>query len=181
MNYPQGGNGRQQMPPPNVPPANMPPQPYAGQPYPGQPYTGQPYGPGYYAPTPAPPPKKKKKTWLWVPLAILAVVGLAVGGVFGFKYYDLNRTVTYTYEVTGTGATALVSYGHNGVRVTEATEVPLPWTMTFEGTRRWDYQLTANAPYGETVTCTVSINGTVVVTKTEPSGPWAACTHQYYD
>ncbi|CRZ13472.1 hypothetical protein [Mycolicibacterium neworleansense] len=162
MSYPQSGNGWQQMPP------NMPPQP---PPYPSQQY------PGYYAP----PPTKKTKIWLWVPLAILAVVGLAVGGVFGFKYYELNRTVTYTYEVTGTGDTALVSYGHDGRGVTEATEVPLPWSKTFEGTRRSDFQLTANAPYGETVTCTVSIDGSVVVTKTEPSGPWAACTGQYYD
>lgn len=170
MNYPQGGNGWQQMPPPNVPPQSPS--------YPAQQYPGQPYAPGYYAP---PQPKKKRMIWLWVPLAILAVVGLAVGGVFGFKYYELNRTVTYTYEVTGTGDTALVSYGHDGGGVTDATEVPLPWSKTFEGTRRSDFQLTANAPYGETVTCTVSIDGAVVVTKTEPSGPWAACTGQYYD
>ncbi|WP_454791024.1 MmpS family transport accessory protein [Mycolicibacterium lutetiense] len=127
------------------------------------------------------PPPKKDKTWLWVLSAIVAVIVLAIGGVAGFKYYERNRKVTFTYEVTGTGATAMVDYSFNGGGVSETTEVPLPWTKTFEGTRRSAFQLTANAPYGETVTCKVSIDGKIIVTKTEPSGPWAACMGQYYD
>ncbi|WP_066898349.1 hypothetical protein [Mycolicibacterium houstonense] len=163
MNYPHGDAGWHQMPPPNMPP----------QGYPGQPYPSQPYGPGYYGPF---PPPKKKKAWPWVLLAIVAVIVVAVGGVFGFKYYDLHRTVTYTYEVTGTGTTALISHSYNGGASSGDTEVPLPWTKTFEGERDASFHLLANAFWGETVTCKVSIDGTVIITKTESSGKWAACS-----
>lgn len=133
-------------------------------------YPGQPFAPGYYA-----PPPKKRKTWPWVLLTIVAVIVLAVGGAFGLWHYDRTRTVTYTYEVTGTGTTALISHSYNGGAASGDTEVPLPWTKTFEGERRASFHLLAIAFWGETVTCKVSIDGTVIVTKTESSGQWAEC------
>lgn len=153
MNYPQGGNGWQQMPPPNMPP----------QPYPGQPYLGQPYAPGYYVP---PPPPKKKKTWLWVLLAILAVVVLAVAGLMLY----VNRTMTY--EVTGTGATATVVYSETRDSG-ERAEVPLPWTKKFTGTHSV-FNLQALPLNDDTVTCKVTIGGRVIATDTQRYR-WASC------
>ncbi|MFD6399671.1 DUF4352 domain-containing protein [Nocardia sp. NPDC060249] len=57
--------------------------PYGGQPYAGQPYGGQPYGgqPNYGGqPYPPQPPEKKRKVWLWVLLAVLALILVICGG-----------------------------------------------------------------------------------------------------
>ncbi|MGV0815180.1 hypothetical protein ABQF34_24725 [Mycolicibacterium boenickei] len=145
MNYPQGGNGWQQIPPPN-----MPPQPYAGQPYPGQPYA-----PGYYA-----PPPKKKMTWLWVLLALLVVVVLAVGGYVGFRFYGKDRDVTLAYSVIGTG-TAQVSYtGGSSVK-----DVELPWAETVTLPSPGSFQVIARPGDSSViVACTVSMDGEVIET-----------------
>ncbi|MDH6194709.1 hypothetical protein M2272_001338 [Mycobacterium frederiksbergense] len=160
MNYPQAGGGWQQMPPPN-----MPPRPYPGQPYPGQPYT-----PGYYAP----PPPPRKKTWLWVLLAFVTVIVLVVGGIVAVKLYA-NRDQTMTYEVTGTGATALVAYSDTRNGGDDPAEVSLPWTTEYTGKNHSVYKLQAKALADDTVTCKVSIGGKVVATDTQPSYRWASC------
>lgn len=149
MNYPQAGGGWQQIPPPT-----MPPQPYPGQPYPAGYYT-----PGYYPP---PPPPKKKKTWLWVLLAILTVIVLAVGGFVGFKIYERNRTVTVTYEATGTGSASVMYTGGKSV-----IDVDLPWTeeVTIPDSKNFQV-LVRPGTSGAIVTCTVSIAGKVIVTST---------------
>ncbi len=151
MNYPQGGNGWQQMPPPNMPP----------QVYPGQVYPGQPYAPGHYAP---PPPPKKKKTWLWVLLAAVAVFVLISGGLFAFARYQASRAVTVTYEVTGTGDTASVLYSvRDFENVTTEEAVDLPWSRDVEivdGLTK-AFRFIAQPLPGESVECKVTVNGKI--------------------
>ncbi|MED5813165.1 MmpS family transport accessory protein [Mycolicibacterium sp. 050232] len=145
MNYPQGGNAWQQIPPPNMPP---------------QPYPGQPYAPGYYAP----PPPKKKKTWLWVLLALVVVCILIYGGLFAFARYQATRAVTVTYEVTGTGDTASVLYSVRDFdNVTTEESVDLPWSRDVEivGGLTKAFQFKAQPKPGESVECKVTVNGKI--------------------
>ncbi|MBU9765822.1 hypothetical protein FR943_18490 [Mycobacterium sp. TNTM28] len=145
MSYPQGGNGWQQMPPPNMAP---------------QPFPGQPYGPGYY-----PPPPKKKKTWLWVLLAIVTVIVVGIGGILAFVYYDSSRVVTVTYEVAGTDGSATVMYsqGEFGNLTTEEG-VALPWRKDVElaPDAAKAFQLTVQPEPGGSAECKVTLNGEVI-------------------
>lgn len=140
MNYPQAGGGWQQMPP--------------------QPYPGQPYAPGYAA------PPKKRKTWLWILLAILVVIILAVGGAVALFNRAIDRPVTVTYEVTGSGQSASVRYSVKGFDDTKQEDAAeLPWTMDVEMTEENStkvFQLTAYPRPGERVECKVSANGEVL-------------------
>ncbi|OCB16593.1 hypothetical protein A5717_04210 [Mycolicibacterium porcinum] len=152
MNYPQGGNGWQQMPPPNMPP----------QPYPGQPYLGQPYAPGYYVP---PPPPKKKKTWLWILLALLTVILVAVVGGITFVVVTAkahNREMTLTLAVTGTGSA--------GVWYTPdltSKRVDLPWSAEITIPKSDSFELdVARTNRDAAITCTVRIDGREIVTNT---------------
>lgn len=159
MNYPQGGNAWQQMPPPNMP---------------LQPYAGQAYAPGYYVP---PPPPKKKKTWLWVLLAILTVILVAVGGGITFVVVTANHSATVTYRVTGTGKDARVRYTAPGDNTT-SEDVQLPWTkeLTFTGATATALILDAfPAAPGDTVTCETSVNGKVITSNTASEGSQAVC------
>lgn len=160
MNYPQGGNGWQQMPPPGVPPQPYPPGP-----------TGY-YAPGYYPP-PAPP--KKKKTWLWVLLALFTVIVLAVGGGIAFALHAIDRPVTLTYEVTGSGDSASIRYTVRGLDDTKQEDAAgLPWTM--DVTTERVFQLTAYPRPGETVECKVSADGEVLKQeKSDAAGRAAYC------
>ncbi|MFV8246010.1 hypothetical protein [Mycolicibacterium peregrinum] len=158
MGDPQGGNGWQQMPSPNMQP----------QPYPGQPVHGQPYAPVYYAP---PPPPKNRKIWLWVLLAILTVVVLAVAGFIGFKFYERSRGVTVRYEVTGTGTAQIVFPGNEFVE-----KVDLPWSKEVTHTRPNEFLLIARPlTAGAVVTCTVKIAAKVIVTDTTKDSSPALC------
>ncbi|WP_066898347.1 MmpS family transport accessory protein [Mycolicibacterium houstonense] len=162
MNYPQGGNGWQHMPP-----HNMAPQVYPGQPYP------QAYAPGYYAP----PPPKKSKAWLWVLLAILTVIVLGVGGYVAFVAVESKRTWTVTYQVRGTGNSAAVRYS---VRDGDTTreDVPLPWTkeVTFTPSKAYVLEVSP-AANGEMVTCEVHVDGELVDSDTVTgSGAKAVCS-----
>ncbi|MGV0770213.1 MmpS family transport accessory protein [Mycobacterium syngnathidarum] len=144
MNYPQSGNGWQQMPPPNMPP----------QPYPGQPYAPRPYA----------PPPAKKKTWLWVVLAIVVVIALVYGGLLVFARYQASRAVTVTYEVTGTGDKASVLYSMRDFEnVTTEQAVDLPWSKDVEivdGLTK-AFQFMAQPQPGENVECKVTVNGKI--------------------
>ncbi|WP_166905460.1 MmpS family transport accessory protein [Mycobacterium sp. DL440] len=157
MNYPQGGNAWQQMPPPNMPPV---------------PYPGPPFAPGYYA-----PPPKKKKTWLWILLALVTVIVVAVGGGIAFVVLTANHPATVTYHVTGTGKSAEVRYTVPGDN-TAREDVRLPWTkeLTFTGATATALILDAfPATGGDTVTCETSVNGKVVTSNTASDGSQAVC------
>lgn len=159
MNFPQGGNGWQHMPP-----HNMAPQVYPGQPYP------QAYAPGYYAPS---PPPKKSKAWLWVLLAILTVIVLGVGGYVGFVGFRSPASpaqdspaehdqMTLTLEVTGTGTAGVWYTPDLTVR-----PVDLPWTEEVTIPKSDSFALNVNPVNRDaTVTCKVSIDGKVVAVDT---------------
>lgn len=83
-----------------------------------------------------------------------------------------NRTLTF--EVTGTGATALVVYSHNREDDSDQTEVTLPWTMKFTGDHS-SFNLQAKALPDDTATCKVSLGRKVIAMDTQPSSRWAGC------
>lgn len=153
-------------------------QPYPGQPgngwqhLPPQAYYGQPHAQGYYPP---PPPPKRNKTGLWVLLALLAVIVVVAGGVVAFKLY-VNRDWTATFEVTGTGTTATVRYS-GADRETARKDVDLPWTqdITFSGKVKAFVLDVFPAAETDTVACSVTVNGKVVVEKTPAPGEQAVC------
>jgi len=154
-------------------------QPYPGQPgngwqhLPPQAYYGQPYPQGYYPPPP--PPPKKNKTGLWVLLALLAVIVVVAGGVVAFKLY-VNRDWTATFEVTGTGTTATVRYS-GADRETVRKDVDLPWTqdITFSGKVKAFVLEVFPFAEDESVSCSVTVNGEVVVEKTRAPGEKVLC------
>lgn len=154
MNQPHSGNQWQHLPP--------------------RPYYGHPYAPGYYAP---PPPPKKRKTWLWVLFALLIVVVLVAGGVVAFKIY-VNRDWTATFAATGTGTTATVRYTAPGGGPFEREEgVALPWTreLTFSGAEKAFIFNVFPTDEKDTVSCSVTVKGKVVVEKTPAPGKQAVC------
>ncbi|WKG01645.1 MmpS family transport accessory protein [Mycolicibacterium sp. HK-90] len=156
MNYPQGGHVWHQTPPPNMPP---------------QVYPGQPYAPGYYAP---PPPPKKSRAWLWVLLAILTVIVLAVGGYVVFVAVESKRTWTVTYQVSGSGNSAAVRYSvRDGGTTTE--NVHLPWTKeaSFGASTTFVLEVTP-AAISDSVACEVRVNGQLVDNATITGAP-AVC------
>ncbi|MBU8810603.1 hypothetical protein KL953_17115 [Mycolicibacterium goodii] len=153
-------------------------QPYPGnqwQHLPPQPQYGQPYTPGFYPPPP--PPPKKRKTGLWVLLALLAVIVVVGGGVVAFKLY-VNRDWTATFEVTGTGTTATVRYTASGRGPFAREEgVALPWArdITFSGSEKAFVLDAFPTAEDDAVTCSVTVNGKVVVEKTAAPGEQAVC------
>lgn len=152
MNYPQDGHVWPQMPPPNTPP---------------QVYPGQPYAPGYYAP---PPPPKNSTAWVWVLLAILTVIVLAVGGGIAFVVFKSpaqdspaeHGDMTLTLEVTGTGSAAVWYTPDLTVR-----RVDLPWTEEVTIPKSDSFELDVNPVNRDaTATCTVSVGGKAIATET---------------
>ncbi|MUL83566.1 MULTISPECIES: hypothetical protein [unclassified Mycolicibacterium] len=155
MNYPQAGDGWQQMPPPI---------------FSAQPQPGQPYAPRHY---PSATPPRKKKTWLWVLLAIVAVIVLAVGG--GVAFFAVKSPaqdgMTLTLKVTGTGSAGVWYTPDLSVK-----RVDLPWTEEITIPKSESFELdVAPVNHDAPVTCTVSIGGTDIVTNTSsPTGSGSA-------
>ncbi|MBU8821518.1 hypothetical protein EB74_11090 [Mycobacterium sp. SWH-M5] len=156
-------------------------QPYPGQPrngwqhLPPQPCYGQPYPPGHHPPPPTP---KRKKTGLWVLLALLAVIVVVAGGVVAYTLYA-NRDWTVTFEVTGTGTSATIRYwaAEDGGNIFRDDSAALPWAreITLSGSQNAFVLDAFPATEDDTVTCSATVNGQVIVTKTASPGKQVVC------
>lgn len=94
-----------------------------------------------------------------------------------------GTTVTYTltgptitFEVTGNGSTAMVTWAPPGsFSISQDTNASVPWSMTFpdNGYDRYERgNFNAQMMDGDSITCTMYRNGEVVLTNTS-SGPYA--------
>jgi hypothetical protein len=88
------------------PPAGGAPGPY-GAPPPGVPY-GVPPGGGPGAPYGGPPPKKKSLAWLWILLAVVAV--LIIGGIFAV-FLVARNVVSQFDDIVPSSDSSVQSYG----------------------------------------------------------------------
>ncbi|MBC2644739.1 MULTISPECIES: MmpS family transport accessory protein [unclassified Rhodococcus (in: high G+C Gram-positive bacteria)] len=164
------------------PPPGPPQQPYGQQPYPQQP--GQPY-PNQYGYPPAQPPKKRTK-WPWILLAIVVVfiAGVAgctalVGGAINSVDEESKKEVAVTYEVTGEGQGAIVTYTSADMNMAQESGIALPWTkeVTVTGIIK-TASLTASNGFEDsgTITCRILVDGAVVTENTSSGvGATASC------
>ncbi|NMO01846.1 hypothetical protein HH308_11550 [Gordonia sp. TBRC 11910] len=152
-----------------------PQQPYPGQP--GQPYPQQPY--------PAPP--KKRKKWPWILLALVVVILALAGGcvaIVGTAVDSVDKqsksTTTITYQVTGDGSKASITYTASDSNISQDTAASLPWSkdVTLTGfvkvaslTATNDFEADASS----TIKCEVVVNGKVKFTNTA-KGPGASAS-----
>lgn len=166
-----------------TPPEWQQPQQQPGQP----PYGGQPQG-GY---PPPPPPygyqqqqPKKRKLWPWILGAIFLVIFLGVGACTLFVGAVANeidnetkREVTITYEVTGTGTSAAITYSGRDFNTAQETDAPLPWSrdVTIDGLGKTVSLTATNGMDDGTVTCRITADGTVLAEQTS-SGPFASAS-----
>jgi hypothetical protein len=127
------------------------------------------------APFPPFAPESKrlyKRVWFW----LLVIVVLGFGGCAAFvtgtsvAVNDANTaTHTVTYLVTGNG-TADITYGtfSNGATGTsDANGQGLPWTRTFTASEPFNlYTVGATVLAGTEVSCSITVNGKVVSSRT---------------
>ncbi|MGW5437101.1 MmpS family transport accessory protein [Nocardia asteroides] len=172
------------------------PHPSQGQPLGGNPphwqppaggpgYSGAGYPPAGYAPGGGyPPPPKKRKVWPWVLGGVLVVILLGfigcialVGTAFNEVDKEINRAVTVTYQVEGTGTASSITYSGKNMDIAQDTEVALPWTkdVTVDGFVK-TVTLTASAGAdGGQITCRIRAGDDVIAEQTA-SGPWASAS-----
>lgn len=80
-----------------------------------------------------------------------------------------------TYEVTGTGGAASMTFSGTGGNTGQVGPVDLPWSKTVKSPGSFLYvSAQNNEDYGN-VTCSIKVNGTVVSTQTS-SGAYVIAT-----
>ncbi len=141
----------------------------------------------WYPPLPGagqgPTKKFYTRVWFW----ILVVVALAIGGCVALIagagvaiHHAATTTHTVVYSVTGSG-TADISYdsftsGNSGS--SQESGATLPWSKIVTATGLFSaFTLTAQIQTGDTVTCTITVDGKQVSTNTA-TGQYgiASCT-----
>ena len=131
--------------------------------------------PATSVPPPAPEQPKKplyKRVWFW----LLLVVVLGCGGctavvVAAGTAVDKDATTKHTivYVVTGNGSADITyaTFGSGAGGISSPTGQGLPWTKTFIATGILNaYNVGATLTSGSTVTCSISVDGKVLSSKT---------------
>ncbi|HZU48410.1 MAG TPA: MmpS family transport accessory protein [Mycobacterium sp.] len=108
--------------------------------------------------------------------AVAAVGGAAAGQATADRPLSPPTNETVRYQVSGSpGAAEYITYEVDYHQQYEPN-VPLPWTKQFRSPVGLVYVLSAQGP--GSITCTISINGTVVSNTTATGTPArASCSH----
>jgi len=129
---------------------------------------------GQAPPPPIEAPKKKfyKRVWFWLLVVVVVGFGGCAALVTGASVAVNNANTkkhTVTYSVTGDG-TADITYGtyaNSAAGTSQATGQALPWTKTFAASGLFNlYTVGATISTGTTVTCSITVDGKVVSSRT---------------
>jgi hypothetical protein len=127
-----------------------------------------------WVPAPAEQPKKPvyKRVWFW--LLVIVVLGaggctavLAVAGNAVDKANTAKHTVIYS--VTGDGVVNITyaTYTNGSTGTEQVANQQTPWSKTFVASGLFNaYNVGAEIASGNSATCSISIDGKVVVSKT---------------
>ena len=107
-------------------------------------------------------------------VGVLTAVAIALGLPSAAAAPDETR-VPVRYDLTGTGVAGYITYQTNNGQA-HATNAPLPWSLELSGwktnsTTLNPYLLSAQTVGPGTLTCTVSVNGTVISESTATGNP----------
>lgn len=145
-----------------------PPQSASSAPPPPQAMTGTPSG------QPAKPNKPVyRRVWFWVLMVIVVLFGgcIAVVAGTGKAINDANNkkhTVVYTVTGSGTADITYFAFDNGNTGSSQVSDAQLPWTKTVTGSGLFNsYSVIALVGAdGETVTCTLTVDGKKVSSNT---------------